>query len=115
MILRVQSLAPQTQGFIDRTISGARCGGHHLRQILEQLDDALEHANIESGRCWVVLFHGFMLYFYEYHRGLPRCTGRVPWGPPDEEQRIAFEVRGDDVVIDRMFRHMAKNEIPPAR
>lgn len=116
IILRIQRRFPGDRGVIDHTFVEAKRASDGLQASLEQLENALEHANTQFGRCWAIMSHGINFKFYEYHRNLPEHTRLIPWGPPNQRQpRNSFHARNDSVEVDWMLRHMAQNDTPPAR
>lgn len=115
IILRIQRRFPGDRGFIDHTVAEAKRTSDALQASLEQLENAVEHANTEFGRCWAIMIHGFTFKFYEYHRNLPEHARLLPWGPPDQQQQNSFHALHDSVIIDWMLRHMAQHDTPTAR
>lgn len=97
------------------TIVEATRTGDSLQSSLEQLEDTLNHANTELGRCWAIIIHGVNFKFYEYHRNPSAQTCLVPWGPPGQQHQNSFHVRDGSAEIDWMLRHMAQNSTPLAR
>lgn len=115
IILRIQRRFPGDRGVIDHTVAEAKRTSDPLGASLEQLENALEHANTEFKRCWAIMIHGYTFKFYEYHGNLPAHARLIPWGPPNQAQQNSFHARIDSLAIDWMLRHMAQNDTPLAR
>ncbi|OJD12508.1 hypothetical protein ACJ73_09340 [Blastomyces percursus] len=115
IILRIQRRFPGDRGVVDHTLAEAKKTADSVQAALEQLENALENANTEFGRCWAILVHGCTFYFYEYHLNLPLNARLIPWGPPGQLSRNSFHARNDSVAIDWMLRHMGQNNTPPSR
>lgn len=114
-ILRIQSRFPGERGLIDHTVAGAKRASDQLQASLESLENALEHANTQFGRCWAIMIDGIDFKFYEYHRNLPEHARLIPWGPPNQQPRNSFHARNDSAELDWMLRHMAQNDTPPVK
>lgn len=115
IILRIQLRFPGDRGVIDHTVAEAKRTSDPLRALLEQLGNALEHANTEFKRCWAIMIHGYTFKFYDYHGNLPAHARLIPWGPPNQAQQNSFHACVDSLAIDWTLRHMAQNDTPPAR
>lgn len=74
--------------------------------LLKGLENSIEHANMESGRCWAILVHGGTFTFCRYYHDLPE-NQRLVWGEPRH-------ARFDDARIDGDLRYMREHETPPA-
>lgn len=105
---------PDRQELVDHiaTIAKADCDTEtneveDLYTTLKDLENTLDHANTESGRCWGLMVYATTLTFYEYHRDSP------------EDRRLVFRgsyhVRCDDFVIDRELRYLARSDASFAR
>ncbi|TAQ89976.1 hypothetical protein B7494_g1724 [Chlorociboria aeruginascens] len=112
IILRIQRRWAGDRSLVDHTLEeGSRFSGG----LLEQLTNALEHANTEHGRCWALLFHGSGIGFYEYHHTLPANRRLVQWAEAGDPASTVYHVRNNAGAIDRMLRHMAQTAVPPVR
>ena len=110
-IFRIQRLFPGGRGLLDHTVAKAKKVEDSVVASLEQLENALEQAVTEFGRCWALLIHGTSFMFYEYHRNLDDKL--VPWGPPNDSQRNIFHARDDAAIVQWMLQHMAQSTVPP--
>ncbi|EEH11157.1 predicted protein [Histoplasma capsulatum G186AR] len=115
IILRIQRRFPGDRGVVDHTVAEAKRDTDSITAALEQLENALEQANTEFGRCWAMLIHGCNFQFFEYHIHLPAGERLIPWGPPNQPSQNLFHCRNESVTIDWMLRHMGQNNTPPAR
>jgi hypothetical protein len=97
-----------TEFVIDQTLAAAKRTSDPLS--LEQLENTLQHANTELGRCWAIIIHGFTFKFYEYHLDLPEHTYLVPWGPPNQQEQNCFQAHHDSMAIDWMLRFMVQHD-----
>lgn len=101
IVLRITRCFPGDEGVIDHTLAEARRSSDPIAASLHQLENALEQANTEFGRCWA--------FFNPWsHHGILRVP-QLPTGGS------TFFLRFDHFVIDWMLRHMANNDIPLAR
>lgn len=114
-ILRIQRRFQGDQGVVDHTLAEAKRSRDSLQACLEQLENALEQAITEFGRCWAIMIHGPELMFYGYHRNRPEHIRLIPWGPAHQPQQNTFHARHDAMTIEMMLQHMVQNATPPAR
>lgn len=98
IVLRLEHLLSGDRSVIDHTLVQVKPTSDPIS--LEQLENALEHANTNFRRCWAIIIHEFTFTFYEYHRDLPKHTRLVPWGPPNQHQQSSFHARKDIIAID---------------
>ncbi|KGO77092.1 hypothetical protein PITC_024480 [Penicillium italicum] len=116
IILRIQRRFPGDRVIVDHIFVEAKRASEKLQASLEQLENALEHANTQFGRCWAIIIHGTDFKFYEYHQNRTEHARLLPWGPPNQSQlQNSFHARNDSVEVEWMLRHMAQNDTPPAR
>ncbi|PLN86007.1 hypothetical protein BDW42DRAFT_121762 [Aspergillus taichungensis] len=115
IVLRVQRRFPGDRSVIDHTVAEAKKGSDNLDAAMEQIENALEHANTEFGRCWAIVFHGLDILFYEYHKYLPANSRLIPTGPPSQPHTNRFHVRTDSLSVQEMLTHMLQHETPNPR
>lgn len=113
VILHIKPVFPGCRGVNEHTIAKAKGSMESLKSILDQLDNALEHANTPFQTSWAIVIHGALFNFYEYHRGMSEQERLLPFEPPagsQHESRDSFHARNDSVEIDWMLRHMGQND-----
>lgn len=106
--------SPGRQGLVDHivTVAKANCDAEtneveDLWLTMKDLENTLDHANTESGRCWGLLVYATTFMFYEYHQDLTEDRRLVCRG--------SYHVRCDDSEIDRAFRYLARTDASFAR
>ncbi|PLB54978.1 hypothetical protein P170DRAFT_505611 [Aspergillus steynii IBT 23096] len=114
-ILRLQRFRLDDRKMVNHTVALAKKDGGDLDAALKQLEDALERTNIESGRCWAMLFHGLDFLAYEYYEDLPENQRLIPTGPPSQPCRSRFDMRTDGLAVEEMLMHMRQHEAPSPR
>lgn len=105
IILRIQRLLPGERKLADHIMVEAKTNStDDLDADLGQLENAIKQSHTQS--CWVVLFHGLDVLFYEYHGHLPETQRLIPTGRASKTLRNRFHVRRDSFAIEEMLMQL---------
>lgn len=114
IIIRIQRRFRGDRGLVDHCVVEAKKESDNVDAAMDQLVNALDHANTQYGRCWAMLVVGPRFHFFEYHCNLPTNHRLLPCFPPGESTN-EFHARHASGAIDAMLRHMQQHHTPPAR